>query len=156
MSRRVKLSAFLLVVVFVLSILVFTVTRQVFILAMDMHPTELPIFQLVEQQDLSEKHFTRAVEQHNFDVNQRTTGGVAPLHHAIYYNHKAISYLIRAGANTNSRNEDGNTPLMLAVFSNRFDEVTTLLKFGVDVKITNKNNDLPLRACYELGRSVCD
>ena len=110
----------------------------------DVHPTDIPIFLLVENKGISESDFDKSVAQNKMDVNQVADGGVTPLHHAVYYNKKAIAYLVHDGANINARDEEGNTPLMLASMSGRVDEVEILVRLGADINISNNSNLSPL------------
>lgn len=55
-------------------------------------------------------------------------------------NTQLISYLIENGADINSRNKKGNTPIMCAVKLGDKNTVVHLIEAGADVNLANKNN----------------
>jgi ankyrin repeat protein len=91
------------------------------------------------------------------DINAHSLNGNTPLHDTvsserIEIESKAVSserieiesLLIRHGANLESRNMDGNTPLMEAVKSGYVKSVEKLIASGADTSTRNANGDTPL------------
>ena len=66
------------------------------------------------------------------------------LHSAVNIGHlEIVKYLLQAGADVESRNEDGSTPLFGAVMFGHEDIVRELIENGADVTVTdNSGNDL--------------
>lgn len=80
-----------------------------------------------------------------------------PLHYAWYYrNKKYIEILINEGANVNSKNKEGNTPLHLACLSNnpKQDHSTKieelLLEKGADINAQNNKLETPLMLLFRI------
>ncbi|MCL4361631.1 ankyrin repeat domain-containing protein [Candidatus Dependentiae bacterium] len=66
---------------------------------------------------------------------------------------KTIKFLASKGANVNAKNKNGQTPLMVAAFSNDADLVQLLLEFGANVNEKNKYGDTALMFAIEEGSS---
>ena len=69
-------------------------------------------------------------------------------HHIDTFNNASlydvVHILLKAGANPNSKNENGNTPLHLASALNRTEIVSLLISFGADKNTINKAKKTPL------------
>ena len=90
------------------------------------------------------------------DINLQDDNGWTALHFAAQgFNEEAILFLLKNKANPNLQNNDGNTPLWVALFNCEgqktkiFDE---FLKYGADPKIKNHSDISPL----DLAESVAN
>ena len=79
---------------------------------------------------------------------------VTALHYAAQGNCEVIPLLVKAGADINARDQDGNTPLMHAVTTRQKTCVQTLLKSGADTNITDNENATPLIVISERGSGL--
>lgn len=72
------------------------------------------------------------------DVNYHYDRDYTPLHYAAAYDRPATTeLLIRNGALINVKNENGDTPLMLAIYNRSFDAMEQLLKYDAQIKSAN-------------------
>jgi ankyrin repeat protein len=55
-----------------------------------------------------------------------------------------LTELVQAGAHINAKNQDGNTPLILAAKISTPEVITTLLQLGADLKIKNNSGKIAL------------
>ena len=70
---------------------------------------------------------------------------LTPLHYAAYMNASArVEVLLKAGANPNDKNNEGNTPLHYAAYMNASVTAEVLLKAGAN---PNDNTELVKRRC---------
>ena len=77
--------------------------------------------------------------------NRKTVGGTPDLITASMNNDIAeVKRLLKARADVNACDEDGDTALMWAVFKGHKDVVKVLLEAGADVNASNKNGDTAL------------
>jgi ankyrin repeat protein len=65
---------------------------------------------------------------------------------------QVINLLLRAGADLNSQDKEGQTALALAASEGALDVVKGLLQAGVDVSIKDKNGKTPLARAYRSGQ----
>nr|WCB87117.1 CPPV306 ankyrin repeat protein [Cooks petrelpox virus] len=78
----------------------------------------------------------------------------SPLHQAIMCNNKeVILLLISLGFDVNAKDNDGNTPIHLAVQEKLVDIVKILLDKGADTSIINNLSVTCLRGCYVYGNN---
>lgn len=79
---------------------------------------------------------------HGVQVNGRSKyNGETPLFHVLrYHNMKLLTVLFKAGADANLRNNDGDTPLMIASYADDYDLVKFLKANGA--KFTSPNEEL--------------
>lgn len=87
------------------------------------------------------------------DIQERN--GFTALHYAVeYQNQEAFKLLISAGANANTTDYYGNSPLWTAVFkrSNNHYFIEQLIKLGVDPEHINKAGRSPLDMAETFGK----
>lgn len=65
--------------------------------------------------------------------------------------HEKMEDLIQSGAHINVQNEQGNTPLIIAVIHNRPKVVKTLLEMGADTSIKNNAGNTALDIAHDMG-----
>ena len=84
-------------------------------------------------QEAAEDGNIKVVKQHlaaGVDVNVNRFG-ITPLHHAARWGHKKmVELLIEKGADVNAKEDDGDTPLDLAISRNRTETADLLRKHG--------------------------
>ncbi|HEY2412036.1 MAG TPA: ankyrin repeat domain-containing protein [Pirellulaceae bacterium] len=68
-----------------------------------------------------------------------------PIFYACHSSPAILELLIRAGADINVSNGEGNTPLHLAAEFGRFEVVALLLRNGARVNVKNKTGHTPLK-----------
>lgn len=86
------------------------------------------------KQEINDLTMKFLIEKKGFDVNGPSGFGHSVLTNAIVNcSYDTISTLLRAGANPNSRGEDGWTPLHEAAKRGRLDICRLLLTFGADI-----------------------
>lgn len=82
------------------------------------------------------------------DVNAPDEEGRTPLHWAATSEHKRderrVKELIAAGANANTQNIHGRTPLMAAVAADSAENVKALIDAGADVNVRDKYGETAL------------
>lgn len=67
-------------------------------------------------------------------------------------NIEQLQFLVKNGADLNIKNNQGYTPLMLAVIKNNIDMVRALLDVGADTSVTDNKG----RTAKEIGQSLID
>lgn len=89
------------------------------------------------------------------DVDYRHAYEATPLHLEVNRanNHRPIQMLIKHGANTNSKDSTGSTPLHYAAFWGYKDTVEDLIEAGADVNLENIVGKTPLDYAECLGHS---
>lgn len=99
-----------------------------------------------------------AVDVNAFLPSNPFTGSLSPLMKAAYYGHvKAVSHLLKSGANVNARDKDGRTALLLAAAnlmrrsSDEFSVVDFLVHWRADVNIAANDGETPLLAAIRAG-----
>ncbi|XP_031630464.1 myotrophin [Contarinia nasturtii] len=76
------------------------------------------------------------IEQNGFNVNQQITTR-APIHYAADYGQSdVLRYLINKGADVNTRDKHGITPILAATWEGHTNCVRILLENGADKSIT--------------------
>lgn len=88
---------------------------------------------------------TRILLRNHADVNAQNLMGETALSRASGYNAniKTVQLLLGAGANVNSRDQSGRTPLVNAALANKADVVNLLLKHGAQANVKDaKGNSL--------------
>ena len=80
------------------------------------------------------------------DINKKNKNGFAPIHFAVLdINTEALKILIDRGANINIKEDNGNTPLWLAVMHNDENDQTGIIKLlldnGADPQIKNNHGN---------------
>ena len=91
------------------------------------------------------------------DVNVKVRGDT-PLHNATFHGRlEIVQKLIKAGADVNLRNNQGDTPLYRAALdkaadNNRLEIIQELIKAGADVNLRNNEGDTPLSKATFHGR----
>lgn len=73
--------------------------------------------------DFESSAYKKAIEEKNFD---------------------SIHFFVNNGANVDVRNQDGQTPLMLAILENKLDSVRFLLDHGADPNLHANDDTTPL------------
>ncbi len=106
-------------------------------------------------------------------MNARSTNGYTPLFEAAAHGDvKAITALLKRGADPNAKSDEGKTPLIAAVLEGREDSVGRLLSLGYEIDLGHATNlgvtamsatlvKLNVRACpnrasYESIRDALD
>ena len=86
-----------------------------------------------------------------------TTGATALYRAAEQYYPVCVMELLKAGADVNIANNDGQTPLMVAVKRGSISLVALLIHYGADVNVVDNNgmNPLALTAC-NIGKNSYD
>lgn len=79
-----------------------------------------------------------------YQVNQLDGFHRSALHYAVEKSSECTQLLLQAGAETESRDLNRNTPLHWAAFRNRADCCRLLLQFHADVDARDRNDDTPL------------
>jgi ankyrin repeat protein len=94
------------------------------------------------------------ITEHSQDVSSPDfTDGATPLHLASRNGHvKAVSKLMRLGADVNARNNYGLTPLHLASDSGQVDIARGLIVFGADLNARNNYGLTPLHLASDAGQ----
>ena len=87
------------------------------------------------------------------DVNEARADGFSPLAQAIFYgnNPEAVDILISSGANVNTTDDYGVTPLHLACMNQDLSSITKLLVAGADPNKARQTGETPLMSCANLG-----
>lgn len=77
------------------------------------------------------------IEEHQVNVNQKDDMGFIALEHAAecLFENQGIHYLINAGSDLNSRDDEGQTPLMHAILHQNLFAVEVLLSRGADLSV---------------------
>jgi len=90
------------------------------------------------------ENYMQLLIDHGADINfQRKFDERSPLHYAVFsQNREAIRQLIEAGADINSLDCSGQTPMM--VMTHRFETILILLEAGADYRIVNKRNNMTI------------
>lgn len=85
------------------------------------------------------------IEHHPADVDAVTIMGMPLIHCAVFYRHlESIHYLVAMGANLNTQDNSGNTPLHLAVNQLNIEMVQYLLECQASPDIPNALGQTPL------------
>ena len=85
------------------------------------------------------------------DVNHRNAANYTALYYAVEDKHTdVVQVLIDAGADIETKNNDGNSPLHVACVSGSLDMVKMLVRAGAGVRVTNNTYDTCLiqTACF--------
>jgi uncharacterized protein len=87
------------------------------------------------------------------DVNEARADGFSALAQAIFYgnNPEAVDILISSGANVNTADDYGVTPLHLACMNQDLTSITKLLVAGADPNKARQTGETPLMSCANLG-----
>ena len=87
------------------------------------------------------------------DVNEARADGFSALAQAIFYgnNPEAVDILISSGANVNTADDYGVTPLHLACMNKDLTSITKLLVAGADPNKARQTGETPLMSCANLG-----
>lgn len=76
------------------------------------------------------------------DLNEIFEEGIAPIHHAVYYeDEKMVELLLKHGADINLQDIEGNTPLMLAALRGSQAIVRLLLTHNAEIKVYDKHGN---------------
>jgi len=72
-------------------------------------------------------------------INSKSSYNMTPLHYAVQYEsrEKFAEFLISMGADLNSKDKDGRTPLLIAINNCNWDMIKLLLSSGADVNVVN-------------------
>ncbi|MCE3255814.1 MAG: serine/threonine-protein phosphatase 6 regulatory ankyrin repeat subunit B-like [Rickettsiaceae bacterium] len=96
------------------------------------------------------KAFLKSEIINSIDLNEPDNFGGTALHRAIIEGHENIAdLLIKAGANVDIENENGQTPLQLAATWGRTEVVRALLKFEAGINHKNKDGCTALHLAVE-------
>lgn len=109
------------------------------------------IFSAIKDDDLNRVKKAMAQtknEAKNFKTKYWTEDGYTPLIWAMGRDHKQTvkiaEFLINKGADINTKTDNGDTPLIVAVRNYRIEIVETLINKGADVNSKNNEGDTPL------------
>lgn len=84
-----------------------------------------------------------------WDLNSRNNNQETPLHVAAYSSLLIVELLLKAGANVDAIDEDGETPLSFAARMGSAEIVKALLNAGANIEAKDNNGETPLyRASY--------
>lgn len=92
-------------------------------------------------------------------INFSDTDGYTPLHRACYGGHKdCVKYLIKHGANVESKTNEDWTPLHCAVRWNNIEVAEILIQNGANINAKSSGNNTPLHIVASNGRYsiTCD
>jgi hypothetical protein len=93
----------------------------------------------------------RLLLAHGADVNGVGVYGMVPLHFTKHPQEADV--LLKAGAAVDARDHDGDTALMFAASSNKYDVVRYLLESGADISATtNRGDTVCVRCSQSSGR----
>lgn len=101
---------------------------------------ENPLIKAVYNKDIKQ---VKSLIANGSDINAKEQGfsSRTALHTAIQENNlKIVRLLLNAGADVNSLDEEGNTPLMLLDDETNVEIVSLLIKYGTKLDIQNKEN----------------
>ena len=95
--------------------------------------------------------------KHGAEINiQRRSDGATALHEAAirspYRSMKRMAWLVAQGADVNRRNNDGSTPLGVAMNRDRLDAVKYLIEHGADINCHDEQGLTPLRHAARRGQ----
>lgn len=126
----------------------------------DMNP--LLLASLLERLDI-----VKLLVNNDADVDIKTEYGSTPLHVALKLGHYAKTrggeseffdiarLLIHYGAkDVNTKDEDGTTPLLLALYSEQFAIAKSLVDLGADVNAKTENGETPLDYAKSIGHTA--
>ena len=115
--------------------------------------SDAPLAEAVKHRDAAA---VQALLEQRVDVNAPQADGATALHWAAYWNDvDTADVLMRAGADVNTVNDLGVTPLWLASTYGNHDDatlVTLLLTAGADPNIAHMSGEIPLMAAARTGR----
>ena len=83
-------------------------------------------------------------------VNRSNNSGCTPIEAAVV-NWESLEELLKAGANINAQNSDGETVLMRASGNTRLKSVTVLLRYGADINVQDKKGETALMKTIDRG-----
>ena len=97
--------------------------------------------------------------QMSVDFNKHDAEGLTALHRAVVLDRlDAIKWLINCSTvHINSKDNNGNTPLVLAIKLNKTNLATILIKSGAEVKLKNNIRSSPLHIAASMGMvEICE
>ena len=89
------------------------------------------------------------------DVNMATDNSLSLIESVLQGNSEQVAAVIRAGANVNALDKDGNTTLICAAIRGNNNCVQLLLAAGADVNLQGKDRDTPLMKAAYYGHEKC-
>ncbi len=118
---------------------------------------------LIYQEEIYQILYT-AIIQKNIDVIEAVTkkigvnkdiavNGMPPIAFAVNEGDiHILSKLLSLGYSPNIYDDNGNSPLHMAIFNDRSDMIVELIRFGADITAANAVKMRPLNLAYNLGR----
>ncbi|WP_265031026.1 ankyrin repeat domain-containing protein [Wolbachia endosymbiont (group B) of Athalia cordata] len=113
------------------------------------------------ERELNSEEFIRLIKDNKVDVNAKDKDERTPLHHAAHrLSTQEVKVLIEAGADVNSVDRCGWTPLFASIvsFYGKFtDIIKVLIDLGADINAKDKSKKTPLHWAAEIGFThICE